>query len=102
MSSQWLSADDCVAMGLVWRQCEPGELMATTLDHARTLAAMPISSLIETKRTIIESQGEPIKAARKRENAAFAKLMAGPANAEALRAFAEKRPPDFTTLPPGW
>jgi hypothetical protein len=28
--------------------------------------------------------------------------MAGPANAEALRAFAEKRKPDFTTLPPGW
>ena len=102
MSSEWLSADDCVAMGLVWRQCEPSELMATTLDHARTLAALPISSLIETKRTIVESQREPIAAARTRENAAFAKLMAGPANAEALRAFAEKRPPDFTTLPPGW
>jgi enoyl-CoA hydratase/carnithine racemase len=102
MSSEWLSADDCVAMGLVWRQCEPGELMATTLDHARTLAALPISSLVETKRTIIESQRDPIVAARARENAAFAKLMAGPANAEALRAFAEKRPPDFTSLPPGW
>jgi enoyl-CoA hydratase/carnithine racemase len=102
MSSEWLSADDCVAMGLVWRQCEPGELMATTLDHARTLAALPISSLVETKRTIIESQRESIAAARERENAAFAKLMAGPANAEALRAFAEKRPPDFTSLPPGW
>ena len=102
MSSEWLSADDCVAMGLVWRQCEPGDLMATTLDHARTLAALPISSLIETKRTIVESQRDPIVAARARENAAFAKLMAGPANAEALRAFAEKRPPDFTSLPPGW
>ena len=102
MSSEWLSADDCVAMGLVWRACEPDELMATTLDHARTLAAMPISSLIETKRTIVESQRESIRAARSRENAAFAKLMGGPANAEALKAFAEKRPPDFTTLPPGW
>ncbi|MEO5840612.1 MAG: enoyl-CoA hydratase-related protein [Acidimicrobiales bacterium] len=102
MSSEWLSADDCVTMGLVWRQCEPDELMATTLDYARTLAALPISSLVETKRTIIESQREPIAAARARENAAFAKLMGGPANAEALRAFAEKRPPDFTALPQGW
>jgi enoyl-CoA hydratase/carnithine racemase len=102
MSSEWLSADDCVAMGLVWRACEPDELMTTTLDHARTLAALPISSLIETKATIVESQRDPIRAARARENAAFVKLMGGPANAEALKAFAEKRPPDFTALPPGW
>jgi enoyl-CoA hydratase/carnithine racemase len=102
MSSEWLSADECVDMGLVWRQCEPAELMPTTLDHARTLAALPISSLIETKRTIVESQRQPIEAARARENAAFAKLMGGPANAEALKAFAEKRAPDFTALPPGW
>jgi enoyl-CoA hydratase/carnithine racemase len=102
MSSEWLSADECVAMGLVWRQCEPDELMPVTLEHARTLAALPISSLIETKRTIVESLREPIAAARKRENAAFAKLMGGPANTEALKAFAEKRPPDFTSLPPGW
>jgi enoyl-CoA hydratase/carnithine racemase len=102
MSSEWLSSDDCIEMGLVWRACEPDELMATTLEHARSLAAMPISSLIETKRTIVESQREAIRAARSRENAAFAKLMGGPANAEALKAFAEKRPPDFTSLPPGW
>ena len=43
-----------------------------------------------------------IDAARRRENAAFQKLMAGPANKEALTAFAEKRAPDFTNLPPGW
>jgi enoyl-CoA hydratase/carnithine racemase len=102
MSSQWLTADECVAMGLVWRRCEPDELMPTTLEHARTLAALPISSLVETKRTIVESQRELIVAARARENAAFVKLMGGPANAEALKAFAEKRPPDFTNLPPGW
>ena len=39
---------------------------------------------------------------RERENAAFAELMGGPANTEALTAFAERREPDFTTLPPGW
>ena len=36
------------------------------------------------------------------ENAAFAELMGGPANLEALTAFAEGRQPDFTSLPPGW
>ena len=41
-------------------------------------------------------------AARERENAAFAELMGGPANIEALTAFAEGREPDFSQLPPGW
>ena len=45
---------------------------------------------------------DEIIAARTRENGAFEKLMAGPANKEALQAFAEKRAPDFTNLPPGW
>ncbi len=42
-----------------------------------------------------------IRAARDRENAAFAELMGAPANLEALAAFAEGREPDFTGLPPG-
>ena len=44
---------------------------------------------------------EQLDAARERESASFAELMGGPANAEALAAFAEKRPADFTRLPPG-
>ena len=44
----------------------------------------------------------PIAAARERENQCFIDLMGGPANAEALAAFAEGREPDFTNLPPGW
>ena len=43
-----------------------------------------------------------IAAARERENQCFIELMGGPANAEALAAFAEGRDPDFTNLPPGW
>ena len=102
MSSEWLDAESCRAMGLVWRVCPPEQLLAEATRHACTLAAQPISSLIETKRTVTEALREPILEARRRENAAFQKLMGGPANADALRAFAEKRPPDFTRLPPGW
>ena len=43
-----------------------------------------------------------IDAARARENECFKELMGGPANAEALAAFAEGRQPDFTSLPAGW
>jgi enoyl-CoA hydratase/carnithine racemase len=102
MSSEWLPAAECLEMGLVFEVCPPEELMSTTLRYARVLAARPISSLVETKRVVMAPLRGEIAAARERENAAFAKLLGGPANQEALRAFAERRPPDFTRLPPGW
>lgn len=102
LSAEWISAEDALRMGLVWRLCEPDDLMETTLRHARLLAARPISSLVAVKRTMTEPLRAGIDAARQRENAAFAELMGGPANLEALTAFAEGRDPDFTALPPGW
>jgi enoyl-CoA hydratase/carnithine racemase len=98
MSSEWLSAADCLQMGLAWRVTEPDELLAETMRHARVLAGKSISSLMESKRTIIESIRGPIAAARERENAAFAKLMGTAANIEALSALAERRTPDFAAI----
>jgi enoyl-CoA hydratase/carnithine racemase len=102
MSSEWLSAEQCLEIGLVFKVCAPEDLLATTLEHAKVLAAKPTSSLRATKRLIMAPEKALIAAAREGENGAFAELMAGPANAEALAAFAEKREPDFTALPPGW
>jgi enoyl-CoA hydratase/carnithine racemase len=104
-SSEWISAEECLAMGLAWKVCPPDELMATTLQHAQVLAARPISSLVEIKRTVVAPLREEIAAARERENQAFVRLMGGPANLEALRAFAEKRDPNFEGLDtphPSW
>ena len=98
MSSEWLSAADCLEMGLAWRVTEPADLLPETMRHARVLAGKSITSLMESKRTIIAALREPIAAARERENAAFAKLMGTPANLEALTALAERRPPDFAAI----
>jgi enoyl-CoA hydratase/carnithine racemase len=102
LSAEWVSAQEALQMGLVWRVCEPDDLLAEAHRHAEVLAARPISSLVAVKRTMTEPHREAIRAARDRENAAFAELMGGPANLEALTAFAEGREPDFTSLPPGW
>jgi enoyl-CoA hydratase/carnithine racemase len=98
MSSEWLGAAECLEMGLAWKICPPEELMALTLRHARVLASKPISSLIETKRVIVEPWRAEIAAARVREGEAFQRLLGSPASAEALTAFAEKRPPDFAAI----
>lgn len=99
LSSEWISADEAREMGLVRQVCAPEELMATARRHAEVLATKPISSLVAVKGTMTAPHRDAIRAARDRENAAFAELMGGPANIEALTAFAEGREPDFTRLP---
>jgi enoyl-CoA hydratase/carnithine racemase len=95
MSSEWLSAEECKEMGLAYKVCEPDDLMDVTMEHAKTLASKPISSLIACKRTIVDPIREEMHAAHKRENGEFAVLMGAPANIEAMTAFAEKRQPNF-------
>ncbi|WP_372727473.1 enoyl-CoA hydratase/isomerase family protein [Nocardioides sp.] len=101
-SSEWIRPEQAREMGLVWQVCEPDDLIPTARRHAEVLAAKPISSLVAVKRTMTEPLRAGIDAARERENACFAELMGGPANLEALTAFAEGRVPDFTGLPAGW
>ncbi|WP_040701686.1 enoyl-CoA hydratase/isomerase family protein [Nocardia vinacea] len=102
LSSQWITATQAHHMGLAWQVCEPDDLLETTRNHAEILAAQPISSLIAVKRCMTAPLRQEIAAARERENNSFVELMGGPANNEALAAFAEGREPDFTTLPSGW
>ena len=102
LSAEWVGAAEALEMGLVWKVCEPDELLPEARKHAELLAARPISSLVAVKRTMLDPVRDQIAAARERENAAFAELMGGPANLEALTAFAEGREPDFTSLPEGW
>jgi len=91
MSSEWVSAQEALQMGLVWKVCEPDDLLADARRHAEILAARPISSLIAVKQTIAEPSRPGIRAATERENAHFAELMGAAANADALAAFTDKR-----------
>jgi enoyl-CoA hydratase/carnithine racemase len=102
LSAEWIGAQEALESGLVWKVCEPDDLLPTARRYAEALAARPISSLIAVKETMTAPLRAEIAAARERENACFADLMGGPANLEALSAFAEGREPDFTDLPAGW
>ena len=98
MSSQWLSAEECQHMGLVWKVTEPDALLDETMAAARLFASKPLASLVECKRTITAPHREALAAARERENKAFQRLLGQPANIEALTALAERRPPDFARV----
>jgi enoyl-CoA hydratase/carnithine racemase len=97
LSSEWLSAEECKNMGLVFQVCAPSELMETTMRHARILADRPIGSLVESKRLILDAMGDQITAAVDRENSVLKTLVGSPDNIEALRAFVDKRRPNFSS-----
>ena len=78
-------------MGLVWKVCEPDDLLADARRHAEILASRPISSLMAVKQTIVEPTRAEIAAAHARESAFFEKLMGAAANVEALAEFTRGR-----------
>ncbi len=91
MSSEWVSAEEALAMGMVWKVCEPDDLLDEARRHAEILAARSIPSLIAVKQSIVEPIRPDIAAATVRENAHFAELLGGQANAAALADFTAKR-----------
>ena len=100
MSGRWFTAQECLDMGLVWRVCEPDLLMDDTYAVAQELAANPIPSLVATKELMLAAgRASHTIDAHERENTAYASLLGGPANEEALKAFMEKREPDFDNIP---
>jgi enoyl-CoA hydratase/carnithine racemase len=97
-TSRWVSAAEAVDLGLAWRLCAADELMAETMVVAAEIAAMPVSSLVATKRVMVAARSDDVAAARRREDVEFSELVGAPANTEALTAFLEKRDPDFTGM----
>ncbi|MFT7648176.1 MAG: enoyl-CoA hydratase/carnithine racemase [Candidatus Poriferisodalaceae bacterium] len=100
LTGRWFSADECLAMGMAWKVCEPDSLMNDTMAVAEEIAANPIPSLVATKQLMLDAgRAEAALAAHHREMAAYQPLVGAPANAEAVAAFLAKREPDFASIP---
>jgi enoyl-CoA hydratase/carnithine racemase len=98
LSSEWIPADECLRMGLAWKVTSPEDLLPETLGYATKLAAKPLASLIESKRTIVSGHRDALAAARRREDEAFKRLLGQPANLEAFTALGARRPPEFARV----
>jgi len=98
-TSEWIDAPEALRSGLVLALCAPGELLDEARRVATSIARMPVVSLVETKRLLVETRIDAARAARHREEATFTRVLGGPASREAIAAFLEKREPDFTNLP---
>lgn len=91
MSSEWVSASEALEMGLVWKVCEPDELLSEARRHAEILAAKPISSLVAVKQAMVAPIRDQISAAVEREKALFVELVGAAANVDALAQFADRK-----------
>jgi enoyl-CoA hydratase/carnithine racemase len=80
-------------IGLVHAAVPAAEVRAKALAAAKKLAAKPLGALQATKELMRD--GQAIAAVMARESEIFGARLKSPETAEALRAFAERRPPDF-------
>lgn len=94
----WLDAAQAQAAGLAWKVVPGAALAAEAMAVAEAIAAQPLPSLVATKGLLQAARRDAVQAARAREDAAFAALVGGPANREAVAAFQERRPADFSHI----
>ena len=98
--AEWIDARRAVELGIATRVVPRDRLLAEIGALAARIAAQPLGALRWTKRTLLAVREDGIRAARAREDAAFVARVGSPENQEALRAFFEKRQPDFKKVPP--
>ncbi len=94
----WVSSAKAVEIGLALRELPRAELLPAIHELADRIAVHPLGSLRHTKRLVQAAHGDAIPAARAREDEAFVERVGSPENVEAVRAFFEKRPPDFSNI----
>ncbi|MFN8542795.1 MAG: enoyl-CoA hydratase-related protein [Candidatus Binatia bacterium] len=97
-TADWIDAARAVALGIASRLCAPDALLPAVRALAARIAAQPPQAVRETKRLLMATRAEQIRAARAREDRAFVGRVGSAENLEAIAAFFEKRPPDFSKL----
>lgn len=97
-TAEWIDAARAVETGIAARAYPDDELLPAALEKAREIAQWPVSSLKATKRTLMVAHAAGVQAACEAEDAGMTAQAGSPANQEAIRAFIEKRKPDFKKL----
>jgi enoyl-CoA hydratase/carnithine racemase len=99
-TAEWIDAAHAVELGLASRLCKPEELLPAIRARAAAIAMQPLGSLRHTKRLLLATRSDAVRAALEREHRTFALRVGSPENVEAITAFFQKRAPDFTKVSP--
>jgi enoyl-CoA hydratase/carnithine racemase len=95
-TAEWISASRALETGIATSVHTDRELLDVALAKAREIAKHPVSSLQATKRTLLRARAAGVEAAFQAEDEGMKAQAGSPENIEAIRAFLEKREPDFS------
>jgi enoyl-CoA hydratase/carnithine racemase len=95
-TAEWIDADKAHEYGIAADILPDTDLFEHALAKAREIAQWPANALREIKRTLRLHHLDAIDAAIRAEQAGMQRQAGSPENIEAITAFMEKRPPDFS------
>jgi enoyl-CoA hydratase/carnithine racemase len=95
-TAEWIDAARALEVGIATSVHPDAELLDVALGKARQIAKHPVSSLQATKRTLLVAHEAGKAAAFEAEDEGMRAQAGSPENVEAIRAFLEKREPDFS------
>ena len=95
LTGEPVTARDALTMGLVSDVVPDGEVLETALRIAKTIAAMPPLAILQIKEAVLAGQDASLETAIALERKAFQLLFSTNDQKEGMRAFLEKRKPEF-------
>ncbi len=95
LTGEPVKASDALAMGLVSDVVPDGEVFDAALRVAKTIAALPPLAVLQIKEAVLAGQDASLATAIMLERKAFQLLFSTSDQKEGMRAFLEKRKPEF-------
>jgi len=95
LTGEPVTARDALTMGLVSEVVPDGEVFEAALALAKNIATMPPLAVIQIKEAVLAGQDASLETAMMLERKAFQLLFATSDQKEGMRAFLEKRKPEF-------
>ena len=96
LTNRRVSAEDAVTMGLITRVVDDADLTAAALTLAQELGHGATQALGQTRRLLLSSFGATLETQMEEESRSIADAMRSAHGQAGVRAFLEKRKPDFS------
>ena len=95
MTGKMFSAAEALSMGVISEMAPTGQALARAIEIAREIAAMPPIAVMQIKEIVNAGLNAPLEPALMLERKALLLLFATSDQKEGMRAFLEKRKPNF-------